>query len=185
MYMPYVPKETFNEQIINNNDDSKYKVSDTYDYNILNNGSLEIIKEMLQKVIDNNNINSKLIIFNTRLNPILKCDIDFREFNDYGLYLVKMLNETSKYKCFKFANVTPIYKIKADLQIKHQFILSVLYNYPSNNEVIKLKFLVVILYEQLYSESSKFFYEPTVDQLPCDIVKGESSTYIDTFTLLI
>ena len=47
-----------------------------------------------------------------------------------------------------------------------------------------IKILTVLLFEKSYSEFVGFDLEPHEDQLSFDIVKQETKTYIDVFTLL-
>lgn len=188
-------KETFqedmNQQITTDNvikRDNKYEdfdnVNFTYNYASLGNGSIQKINEITQQVIDRTNINSKVIFFNEGLQPIEKHALNQDEFDEYGKFLVKMLNSVMDYTCFKFVNAVPIQKVTTHNQTKHQFRINTLYKHPDDKEYMPLSFIAIILHEQSYSECGEICGEQTIHVLTPDYVKGTGSTYIDTFMLL-
>lgn len=191
---PNIFKDTFtNQPILHNINDNVIKnVSktidelgqrfDNYDYSTLNNGSLQLINETLQTVIDKNNSDSRLLTFNPCLQPVIQSEINIKEFTDFGNFLIDELNNSSTYKCYTFIDVKPDYKIKTDSQVKMQFHIYALYKHPSYDDEIILQFLVVLISEQFYSEWGKM-EEPTLEQLPFDIVPASGKTYIETLML--
>jgi hypothetical protein len=155
-----------------------------YDYATLSNGSIQKINEIIQSVVDNNNCGGRLIMFNPGLSPIIRCEIERKEFDEYGEFLVIMMNNNITYKCFTFVSSEPEYKIKTENQVKMQFHINVLYKHPDNeNDEIMLRFLVVLLNDNPYCEYGNFNEEPTAEQLPFDIVASEGKTYIEVFTM--
>ena len=154
------------------------------DYLALSNGSLDAINDILQNVIDNNN--SRLITFNPGFSPVIKTDINNDEINDYGQFLVLMMNKFVTYEKFYFIDVEPEYKIKTNNQTKMKFNINVKLVQPEDIEPILLKFAVILLTEKLYSEFDGFNInnEPLLDQLPFDIVPNEDITFIEEFTII-
>lgn len=172
-------------QIVTNEEGSclaNHKYTD-YDFATLQNGTLQKIKEILQNVIDQNNCDTRMIDFNPTYSPVTKCELEQNEFDDYGKYLVHMMNTQISYTCFKFISAEPEFKIKTDRQTKIQFYINVDHKHPGSKEKIHFRFLVVLLNEKLYSEFNGFNEEPTAEQLPFDIVPDEGKTYIEVFTI--
>ena len=200
VYFNHSDKETFYEdaqhQIVTDNVIEKNGIYEDYEninfknnYATLGNGSVQKINEIAQQVIDRVNINSKLIIFNQAIQPVENCKINQQEFDDYGKFLVDMLNKVMDYTCFKFINVIPTSKLKTLNQKKHTLTLNELYNHPDdthldNKKPLHLSFVTSILFEQSYTECGEICGEQTSLTLTPDYVEGSGQTYIDAFMLL-
>jgi len=158
------------------------KIEYLNDYVALSNGSLVFIKNILDSVIERNNNGTRLLTFNPGLNPVINCEIIKQEFDDYGQFLVQMMNKQLPYNQFTFVNSEPIYKIRTDNQTKMKFYITTNYTLLTD-DLIPFTLLVVLLNEKLYSEFNWFDNSASLDQLPFDIVPEEGKTYIETFDI--
>lgn len=153
-----------------------------YNYSKLKNGSIQVINTLTNQVIDQVNSKSKIIRFNFANQPITEEKIVLEEFEDYGKFIVEMLNTNMEYKCFSLVSIEPLRKTKCPSQIKYQMLINCAYKHPDDKEIIPIQLALVLLWEKGYSECKNFCEKGEFDLTP-DYVEGTTYSYIETLVL--
>ena len=153
-----------------------------YNYSSLNNGSIQAINALTNQVIEQVNSKSKIIRFNFANQPITEEKIMLEEFEDYGKFIVEMLNSNMEYKCFSLVSTEPLKKTKCPSQIKYQMLINCVYKHPDDKDIIPIQLALVLLWEQGYHECKNFCEKGEFDLTP-DFVEGTDYSYIDTLVL--
>lgn len=149
-------------------------VEHTYDNidNLIENDTIRSINEITEAAIQKVNKNNQMILFNSALRQAKPLKLSQEESDDYGRFLVNVLNDVSPYKYYTYNKTINISKDMMEHQTRINFHLDVYYNSRITNDKIPLRFNVVVLTEELYEDDNAF--------------KGgdkDIRTYLDVFKL--
>ena len=134
--------------------------------NLLSNTSISIINEILSNTINKTNTNIPIIYFNPTLKPISSLPLIEANIVDFAQYIVSIMNSVSIINnSFTFKKAVPISKEQCENQVKINFHLEIIYNYPKSKisqlELTPMDFPltlnVIILFEKLYQNEDLFF----------------------------
>lgn len=142
--------------------------------NIIENDTIKAINELTDIVVKNINKSQPAIIYNNDMRQVTLLKPILEESTEYGKHLVKLLNKAAIYKYYKFVKINNISKEQIDNQMKLNFSLDLIYNSKITKENVPLSFNVVMLFEQLYDDDSKF-HNPDI--------KPDVRSYLETFRL--
>lgn len=124
--------------------------------NVFENDTLIAINELTDLVITKVNGKQPIIIYNNDLRQSTPLKPSKEESTDYGKYLIQMLNDVAIYKYYSFVKIHNISKDQVEHQMRLNFHIDVMYNSSITNDEIPLSFNVIMLFEQLYDDDSKF-----------------------------
>lgn len=152
--------------------------------NLLSNTSISIINEILSNTINKANADTPIIYFNPTLKPVSSLPLIEANIDDYAQYIVSIMNSVSIINnSFTFKKAIPISKEQSENQVRINFHLEVVYNYPKS-KIVQLEMTpddfplilnVVILFEKLYQNEDLFF----------DTVQDKTTNiYLETLTLM-
>lgn len=142
--------------------------------NIIENDTLIAINELTDLVVEKINKHQPLIIYNNSLRQSTPLSPNNDESTAYGKHLIEMLNSVAIYKYYKFVKINNISKDQVEHQMRLNFHIDVIYNSKITSEEIPLSFNVVMLFEQLYDDDTKF-HNPEA--------QSDINSYLETFRL--
>ena len=145
--------------------------------NLLSNTSLSILNEIFSNTKYKANEKSTIINFNSGLNKVNSLYLTENNVIDYGNYIVTLMNSVATMNnSFSLKKVNPIVKEQFKNQIRLNFQIEILYNYPKSKntkvEIIPNDFTllanVVILFEKNAINSNINTYLETLSLIGID-----------------
>ena len=156
-----------------------------YNYNnLLSNTSISIINEILINTINKVNENSYIIYFNPNLKQVSSLLLLDDNVIDFAKYLISIMNSVSIIgNSFTFNKVIPVSKEQYENQVRINFHLEIIYNYPKSKNKqyditpsdFPLTLNIVVLFEKIYQNEDLFF---KTNQ------KNTTNIYLETLTLM-
>jgi len=152
--------------------------------NLLENSSISIINTILENTINKSNKESHIIYFNPSLKQTKHLELKEDDIIKFGIYFINIMNSiATSHNSFVFKNVYPISKEQIENQIRINFHIELIYNYPKSKKKsvnivpnnFPLLLNVVLLFEKKYQDEDDFFKNKK---------ENDVSIYVQTLSLL-
>lgn len=127
--------------------------------NLIDGSSVSIINEILINTINKANQENPIIKFNSSLNQPKFLEINESDVIDFARYFISIMNSIATMgNSFTFTKVIPISKEQINNQVRLNFQISIIYNYPKskiknleiNPKDFPLLLNAVLLFEKIY-----------------------------------